>query len=268
MRKVAVLFAVGLLLPAQTIFRKAPPDVEEALRARVGGFYKVFVDGKFRQAEAFVAEEHRDEFYNIPKVRIYRFEIDHIDFADDFQSAKVQVSCEMTMAMLGGSMSVPLWGKWKLIGGQWQMILEKRPNLFGPSSPAAVGPQAPRPSGGPPPNLGQNPLLANPQGALDALQSALRVEPQMLAFPSAGAAPASQSAVIRSGIPGYLELEVQDPKLPGLTLSLSAKQLPPSGQVTLDIQYNPKAGKVTGAHEIKILARPIMQTASVHLRFE
>jgi hypothetical protein len=36
------------------------PEVDQALRARIGEFYPDHVGGKFRQAEALVAEETED----------------------------------------------------------------------------------------------------------------------------------------------------------------------------------------------------------------
>ena len=40
-----------------------PPEVDQALRARISEFYQDHVDGKFRQAEALVAAETKDSFY-------------------------------------------------------------------------------------------------------------------------------------------------------------------------------------------------------------
>ncbi len=60
--------------------RKAPPKVEEALRTRIGQFYTLFQQGKFRQAEAFVAEDSKDAFYGMTKSRHLGFDIRSMSF--------------------------------------------------------------------------------------------------------------------------------------------------------------------------------------------
>src|SRR2546428_1726339 len=94
-----VFFLCGLLLTALSaqentkFFRKAPPDVEEALRARISDFYSFYQQGKFRQAESLVAEECRDLYYNMQKAPIRSFQLQNIEWADDFKSASVLVAC-------------------------------------------------------------------------------------------------------------------------------------------------------------------------------
>jgi hypothetical protein len=44
--------------------RSASPEVDPARSARIGEFYQEQVGGKFRQAEALVAEETKDYFYS------------------------------------------------------------------------------------------------------------------------------------------------------------------------------------------------------------
>jgi hypothetical protein len=250
---------------AQSIFRKAPPDVEEALRARVSQFYAYFQEGKFRQAEALVAEQSRDMFYSAPKVRIQGFKVETIDFTADFQSAKVQVTCQMSqIGFGGGAMAVPLQGDWKLIDGQWYTVIERRRETpFGPVTPAAPS-QAPS---GASAVLGQNPFLTNPAEALASIQKgALRLESQSLAFRRDG--PGSGTVVITNGMPGLLEVELEDPKWPGLKLSLSAKSIPPKGQATLRADYDPQAGKLSGARAITLRFLPVNRAETIQLRFE
>jgi hypothetical protein len=51
--------------------RSASPEVNQALRARIGEFYQEQVGGKFRHAEALVAEETKDYFYSASQAPLF-----------------------------------------------------------------------------------------------------------------------------------------------------------------------------------------------------
>ena len=67
----------------------APPEVEAALRARVEQFYQLEIDKKFRQAEAFVAEDTKDDYYNGSKPAIKASSIQKIEWSDNNTRARV-----------------------------------------------------------------------------------------------------------------------------------------------------------------------------------
>jgi len=50
-------------------FNRPPADVDQALRARITEFFQFHVTGEYRKAEALVAEDTKDYFYdhNKPK---------------------------------------------------------------------------------------------------------------------------------------------------------------------------------------------------------
>lgn len=51
--------------------RSASPEVNQALRARIAEFYQEQVGGKFRHAEALVAEETKDYFYSASQAPLF-----------------------------------------------------------------------------------------------------------------------------------------------------------------------------------------------------
>ena len=65
------------------LFRKAPPEVDDALRQRVTAFYQAHVDGKFRAADQFVAEDSKDAFFEAPKRRYLNCLLYTSDAADE-----------------------------------------------------------------------------------------------------------------------------------------------------------------------------------------
>jgi hypothetical protein len=129
------------------LFHKPPEDVDQALRARVTEFFELHVKGDFRRAEALVAEDTKDFFYNGNKPRYLSFEITQIKYNEDFTRAHVMVMCEQHIHMPGFDgkpMKVPTPSDWKLEDGKWcwyvdQEQLHNTPfgRMWVGSSPAA-----------------------------------------------------------------------------------------------------------------------------------
>jgi|SRR5579871_21575 len=108
---------------------KAPVEVEQALRARVSEFYQFHMEGKFRQAEALVAEDSKDFFYGGQKTKYLSFEIIKIDWDDNFTHARVVTNCEQYLPIAQFAdrpLKVPMVSFWKLVDGQWFWYIETR----------------------------------------------------------------------------------------------------------------------------------------------
>ena len=93
MRFCLLLLSSSALLAqnAAETFAKAPPDVDAALRERIVLFYNLHGEGKFRQAEEFVAPETKDYFYNSNKPRYRDPEIRKIEYSADFTEARALI---------------------------------------------------------------------------------------------------------------------------------------------------------------------------------
>ena len=129
-------FALGVLAlgglwgqPGASVFQKAPPAVDEALRKRVNEFFQTHVDGKTRQALAMVAEESADAFFNAQKPKLQSFEIQQVNYAKNFQEATVLILAEreMMIPMAGVQMlKVPMESSWRLVDGKWLWYIPAR----------------------------------------------------------------------------------------------------------------------------------------------
>ncbi len=260
MRKYPLLavFTLGALLaPAQTV-RQAPPGVEEALRARVDQFYTYFRDAKFRRAEGLVAEESKDTFYTMSKSPISGFKVESVDFDDSFQSAKVRVLCESNTPRTSGmGMYIPVTGKWKLLEGDWYLVIE-------PRTTTPFGPTVKRESQ----ELRRTARL-EPKGAatLEALKGAFSVEPQKLVFPLRGD-PVTQTVTVKNSLPGDLKMEIEGSDLPGMQLDFSDNRLPAKSDIAIQFKYDPKKGELRGTRQIRIHVQPLNQTKIILLQFE
>ena len=131
-------FGVGMCV-AQTSAppAEAPrPEVDKALRARISEFYQDHVDGKFRQAEALVAEDTKDYFYSAGKPRYLSYEIEQVEFSQGFTQAKATVRCGMYINIAGFQgtpLKMPIPSTWKLVDGQWYWYVDPKvhPSPFG-----------------------------------------------------------------------------------------------------------------------------------------
>src|SRR5579862_6988218 len=131
MSRATLVFLMVSGLSAQTtanVFDKAPPDVDEALRARITKFYQAHVDGKARQAEQYVAEDTKDFFFDTNKPRYLDFRIDTITYSDHFTKARAVVLCKQRVMMPGFTdhpMDVPTPSTWKVEDGKWYWYVDQ-----------------------------------------------------------------------------------------------------------------------------------------------
>ena len=178
---------------------KPPPDVDRALRARVTEFVQYHVTGEFRKAEALVAEDSKDLFYNRNKPRYMKFiEIARIDYNEDFTKATVIVSVVMPTLLPGwegGPPTVPIPLTWKIEEGKWCWYLPPETLLRTPfgaiplNSAAAASATAP----------GQMPALPGIAGPSPALPPA-DADPKALAA-IAGARQLGMGPAIPGAVP-------------------------------------------------------------------
>ena len=112
-----------------------PPDIDASLRARVHDFYQLQTARQFRQAEQFVAADTKDFYYESRKPDIRTFRISEIQYAPDFQSAKVMLSSQMQIMIPGVQpqvMDVPFASYWKIDEGKWSWYVDQSKLLDSP----------------------------------------------------------------------------------------------------------------------------------------
>ena len=156
-RALFAIFAVlaGAALAQQSaadLFHKPPADVDRALRARINEFYQDHVKGEFRKAEALVAEDTKDYFYDGNKPHYLSFELVSIKYSDDFQKAEALVKVEQRVLLPGFDgkpMIFPIPSFWKLENGEWYWYVDKEKMYdtpFGRMTPGPYPDQTGKPS--------------------------------------------------------------------------------------------------------------------------
>jgi hypothetical protein len=232
----------------------APADAEGALRARARQFFQLQVDKKFRPAEAMVADDTKDLYYNGKKFNINSFSIEKVEMLDDNTRAKVTIKAKVTRALPGfgivelDALSTNLW---KIENGQWVYYIDQS---AAPETP--FGPVKQPKGDGPPPPLS----VAGKIGDLSALRNLVKIDRNAVDVASGGP---PQSVTLSNDLPGGVDLNLQTSNIEGLSAELEKKHLEP-GEKTL-IRFR-ATGKDAGAGVVRITVAPIGTQLDIHVK--
>ena len=145
---IPVLFAAVLCAqdPAD-LFNKPPADVDKALRERIGQFYGYHMTKEYRKAEALVAEDTKDFFYDRNKPQFLDYEISKIEYSDNYTKARAEVFCNMFIAVPGFAdkpIRMPVPSTWKVEkDGLWYWYVDQSKLADTPFGRMKAGPPLP-----------------------------------------------------------------------------------------------------------------------------
>jgi hypothetical protein len=251
-RATVALLILGSGLWAQNpdYFDKAPPDVDDALRARITGFYQAHVDKKFRQADQYVADDTKDFYYEANKPAYISFHIDKIMYSDHFTKAKAIVTCKMhvVVGFVDQVSMVPTPSTWKLENGQWSWYVDQkagRETPFGHWSPQGTSPG----------------VLPSMAGAPDVQSLMKSVQADKRSVKLSAKESSSDQVMISTKMAVVLELE--SPKLTGLDVALDRTELKAGEQAKVSIRFDPPEGGRTWNAEIRVHVSPTNQVIPI-----
>lgn len=214
-------------------------EAEKALRARAEQFYQLEVDKKFRQAEAFVAEDSKDLYYGNSKPDIRKFSIGKIEFSEDGKQAKVTVMITSVMKvpnMPGMEFTSPVPMTWKLDNGEWCWYQIQNGDIDTPFGKWHVSTDK------------NGPATSLPQGMADpsSLQSLITLDKKTIELQPGATEP--QTAVVTNHLAGDITLKVVSAVPEGLRVSFSSAIVHPGASATLSFTA------ATGTHPNGIVA--------------
>ena len=244
---------------ATDIFEKAPPAVDEALRQRVSGFFQAHVDKKFRQADAFVAEDSKDAFFTMEKQPYLSFEIVKIVYSDQFTKAKVITAngMEWRSPRIGKVLvKPPMTSLWKLENGQWFWYVlpseQHRDTPFGRMTP---GPDNP------------NPTILDAFKGVSPQQVANSVKVDRPEVRLSSYEPASETVTVTNSMPGEVSLQLMVPLMAGLQAKLDKALLKPNDTATISFQYVPKDKSAKETVVVTLRVEQTNQNIPIRLTF-
>jgi hypothetical protein len=262
--KVCLLFLWGIACFGQgaaALFEKAPPDVEEALRTRIHKFYGLYMEGKFRAADAFVAEDSKDAFYVAGKRKCRSIEIDTLRFSEDFSKADVFVSCDTDVMVEPVGLipaQVPMRTHWKTLNGDWFWYVEP---ASAEGTPTPFGFFKPGSPNGPPTGM------AMPAGGMSvaALTTMVKVDRQQVSLDvnTKGVG----RVVVTNTMPGAVSLVLEPKEIPGFELALDKTSLAQGESAVLSIGYVPSKDRKPSPAVVKIVVSPTEQEIPIHIGF-
>jgi hypothetical protein len=266
----AALVLVPTAVFAQTPSPAAPPEVEQALQARVTEFFQDFVDGKFRQAINLVAEDTQDEYFSSPKAEIKTFKIEGIDFSGDFTKANVRLTVKQVLKlkaegfMQDTTLDSPMATDWKIENGKWVFYHQIQPNGW-------VTPMGPSASFRKPDGTTTIPeklddATLNAEAARLLHQTSVDKDRVDLAPDK----PTSARVIFHNGAPGAVNISVVGlPNvLPGFTAKLDKQSVNSGQDAILEVSYAPPAGQdAPRSFTIAVDVAPFGQQFPVEVNF-
>ena len=205
--------------------QQAPVPGEAELRDRVQSFYQLQMDKKFRQAEAFVAEDTKDFYYSSAKGAFDAFKISNIEILEPGKKAKVTVRSNFTVMMMGAPkpmpMEMPFTSTWKVEDGKWVMYVDQSapvPTPFGDfkrDAPATGG-------------AGAFPKMP----AISDLSSLVKADKTGIVLTDAEPV---QTVTLTNSLPGVVEFKLDSSGMPQATVDAESTKIPASGTVKIKI---------------------------------
>jgi len=254
------------------LFDKAPPPIDEALRARVAQFYQAFMDGKFKNAYPLVDEESQDAFLEADKDKYRDCQIIKISYSDNFTKANVLESCKAAWKYRGQEAwaTIPLNSNWKVIDGQWLWVYVKPKFVPSPFSPTGF---VPVPEDEDPKKVSV--LPSDIKTAAQNILAKVTLDKQVVHL---RADQSSQDVIhVRNQMPGSITLGLDRLEVPGLKITLGKTQLNANEETTVVFDYRLDAPdiacvdcakKVTGTPTVLMYVTPTAQRFQLKVVFD
>jgi hypothetical protein len=231
-----MLFACGAAAFGQqdrgALFDKAPAEVDRALRSRIDEFYRYHVNGETLNALDLVAKDTRQYFFDTAKPRFISFELERIKYDAGFTHATTTVQVERAVMLPGFDgevMKMAVVDEWKIDNGVWCWWVDPAKRNLTPFSekPATPGPMA---------GSKVHASSASIPPTIDAVYDLVRSDKNAVNIKPG----ASDAVLIGNGMTGPVTPVIVS-KPDGVEASLSAKEIEPSGRITVTVKAGPGA---------------------------
>lgn len=239
---------------AQTV-SPATQRAEKALRTRAEQFYQLELKENFRQAEALVAEDSKDYFYNSGKPKMKDARVGNIEFTDKNTRAivHIEVKVELLAPGIGAQVfSAPSTSTWKLEKGQWVWYFNKEAAMVTPFGKMKFG--------DPGPGGGMMDLAGKPSAA--ALESLVSLDRQSVVLTAGNP---EQAVTISNNLPGTVTLTLRDTQMGGVTAQIEKRELKADEKTTVRFT---RTGNAKSSGTVIVTVAPLNIELSVDVRSE
>lgn len=249
------------------LFDKAPPGVEEGLRARVDTFYQMWADGKFRAAEKFVAEDSQEVYYQMEKRKYDGCKILRLRYEQDFTLAAVTVECKGTWSIQGTDVltGMAMTRLWRLDKGEWYWTVGAPAKM---DTPFGVSGVSQTPYGG---IAGSAEMFKNglPTDIKKLGAQILgQVAPDKREVRLSSFEKATAKVTVHNGLSGPVTVRADQDSLPrGLVAVFDRTVIPGNSDGVLTLSYEPKDKSPKSMGTVRISVDPINQVFPISITF-
>jgi hypothetical protein len=228
---VSISCGLALAQAPSDVFEKAPPAIDDALRTRVDAFFQAHVDGKFRQADQYVAEDSKDAFFAADKPHYKGCQISKISYLDDFTKANVVTACKTEMYFQGQRFptTMPNVTHWKIDNGQWfwyYVQLTERESPFGTMKPGAENPDA-----------GVAAMIPKDfRAAAKEILSKVTMDSTEIGIDQDRSS--KQELHLKNGMIGSIKVSADPTGVPGLTVRPAKSEVGPGEEIAVVVEFN------------------------------
>jgi hypothetical protein len=256
------------MLPLLAFAQAPPPEVDQALRARVTEFYQDHVDGNFRKAFDLVAEDTKDYYFGSSKTQFKSFRIDKVEYSDNFTKANVTLTVQRTMAMQNQQVLIPSTGptNWKIENGKWVWYIESGKDHATPMGPSDSNVIKPNPD-----ETITVPRKLTPELIAEAAQRILQQQQSGVSKSEvtlAGDKPSSDEFVFHNAVQGSVQVKLDmSPEVPGLHAELDKTSVNAGGNAVVKLRYEPNGKPPESPVTLRLMIAPFNQAFTVTVKF-
>lgn len=277
-RSVLALCSAALFLSSGPVFAQTapPPEVDQALRANVNAFFQDFVDGKFRAALDYVAQDTQDYYFAAPKAEMKKFKIESIEYSDDFSKASVRMAVTRVEHWRAEGFSQDTdvdqtWDtSWKLENGKW--VYHDAPKTSGWVTP--MGPSSDLAAAGAtaktePRKINDGTMAAEAQRILNQGGKNTGVTPDAVTL--SVDKPSSAKVVFHNNVPGAVSISLLNvpSDLPGFSAKIDKRNVNAGQDADVQLSFDPSAGgqPKTGSLTMYVVVEPFQQAFPFKVNF-
>jgi len=215
--------------PASDAFDKAPSAIEDALRTRVQAFYQAHVDGKFRRADDYVAEDSKDAFFAAEKARYKSCDVISVKFEENFTKATVLTACKTEMFFHGEKFpaTLPLGSRWKVENGDWFWYYVVSNHMDSPFGSMNAGPESEHGHAPIPPDMNKIAQQILSKVTMDRKEVTIEQDQS-----------SQQEVHLKNDMMGAIQVSTDPTGQPGLTVRAEKAQVNPGEEIKIIIEFN------------------------------
>jgi len=258
---ILALFAfASLAQTAPQAVEKPPADVDQALRARINEFYTLMVNREYRKAEAYVADDTKDFYYEGKKPEVVRFELASVTYSEHFTRALASLKCTQRLpvpGLPGGEWTLSIPSAWKWENGNWYWYVDQSKivspvGLATGATPPSAAQSPSRPGGTPATGVLPDRIPATPDfvfGKIQADKQAVALEPD-----------GADKITITNGAQGLMQLRLSG-TVPGVEGKLDRSDLKAGEKAVVTLQ----AGKDPGQGMLYVVIQPTNEAIAIRV---